>query len=50
MVRRLASPHLQSLYYPNFWQVRCVSATILDYFLALKDAGERPTEGVGVAA
>jgi hypothetical protein len=25
--------------YPNFWQVGCVFDTILDYFLALKEAG-----------
>jgi hypothetical protein len=31
-------------------RLRCVFDTILDYFLALKDAGERPTEGVGAAA
>ena len=26
--------------YPNFWQIGCVFDTILDYFLALKEAGE----------
>lgn len=26
--------------YPNFWQVGCVFDTVLDYFLALKEAGE----------
>ncbi|MBB4840288.1 hypothetical protein HNP52_003380 [Sphingomonas kyeonggiensis] len=28
------------LEYPNFWQVGCVFDTVLDYFLALKEAGE----------
>lgn len=30
------SPEME---YPNFWQVGCVFDTVLDYFLALKEAG-----------
>jgi len=35
-----AGTFVPELEYPNFWQVGCVFDTVLDYFLALKEAGE----------